>query len=330
MRLGLTLLALAYTAGLIAYFAALGLGAGQDGWLGVVRELTLYVFLPAPALLLAAVLLRGRAALLLMLLPIGLFAWFYGPQFVPRARAEGAGPKFRALTFNAGGNEVGGRPEPLIRLLRTEQPDLVALQEIPRSTLDVLAATLSDDYPYQVGTPDTATLSHFPVLAANDVLLDASGYLSEQLELDVEGQIVTVTNVHVKRPTAGLSLRRILSWARTYDAGWRDAQMEAIAARVRSVTGPQLLMGDFNQTPWSTSYSLIATQLHDSFREVGWGFGNTFPNQLTGLGAGLALPLLRIDYVFHSGELIAQDAHTGPDAGSHHLPVVVDLALREP
>jgi endonuclease/exonuclease/phosphatase (EEP) superfamily protein YafD len=232
------------------------------------------------------------------------------------------------LTFNAGGNEGGGQPEPLIRLLRAERADVVALQEMRRSTLEVLATTLRAEYPYQVGTPDTATLSRLPILDANELSFHDSAYLSQQLELEIEERVLTLTNVHVKRPTAGLNLRRVLSWGRTYDADWRDAQVEALVPYIRGVTGPQLVTGDFNQTPWSTSYPLVTAVLQDSFREAGWGFGHTFPSSLAWAGWNLPLPLLRIDYVFHSGELVAQQARVGSEAGSHHLPVIVNLAFR--
>ena len=99
-------------------------------------------------------------------------------------------------------------------------------------------------------------------------------------------------------------------------------------SHVRSVEGPQLVTGDFNQTEWSPSYPLVTAELRDSFREAGWGFGHTFPSTLSWARWDISLPLLRIDYIFHSGELLAQDARVGPASRSQHLPVIVDLAFR--
>jgi endonuclease/exonuclease/phosphatase (EEP) superfamily protein YafD len=42
----------------------------------------------------------------------------------------------------------------------------------------------------------------------------------------------------------------------------------------------------------------------------------------------LHLPLVRIDYVFHSADLRAISARVGPSTGSEHLPVVADLVFR--
>src|SRR5579884_4396655 len=74
------------------------------------RELTLYAFLPLPVLLLAALLLLARTALVLTLPPLLLFAYFYGPQLLPRHPPEAAGPQLRVLSFNTGGNAGGARP----------------------------------------------------------------------------------------------------------------------------------------------------------------------------------------------------------------------------
>jgi endonuclease/exonuclease/phosphatase (EEP) superfamily protein YafD len=104
--------------------------------------------------------------------------------------------------------------------------------------------------------------------------------------------------------------------------------MKALVPRIDSVVGPQLVMGDLNQTEWSSSYPLVATELGDSFREAGWGFGHTFPSDLAWTHLDISLPLLRIDYVFHSSDLLVEEAHVGPAGGSHHLPVSVALGFR--
>jgi vancomycin resistance protein VanJ len=324
----LVLLALGYLAGFITYLVALGLGWLHAGWPGVLRELTLYVFVPVPCLLLAAVLLRSRWTLALMLLPLAVFAWFYGPQFLPRAPAEPPAPSFRVLTFNAGGNEGGGQAEPLVRLLRAECADVVTLQEIPSRTLEILAVTLREEYPFQVGTRDTATLSRFPLLDVTEFRLDEDGYWNQDLEVEIDGLLVRLINVHVRRPASGVSLRRVWSWARNYNADWRDAQVEALTRQIRMAEGPQLVTGDFNQTDWSPSYGLVAAELRDSYREVGWGFGHTFPSHLGWTQREASVPLLRIDYIFHSPDLVARSARVGPASGSHHLPVIVDLGFR--
>jgi endonuclease/exonuclease/phosphatase family metal-dependent hydrolase len=46
------------------------------------------------------------------------------------------------------------------------------------------------------------------------------------------------------------------------------------------------------------------------------------------MGWEVSLPLLRIDYIFHSADLATVGARVGPLGGSDHLPIVADLAFR--
>src|SRR5215208_6316817 len=96
VRLALTAAAVAYLVAFVAFFGVLAMGRGGAGWFGFVRELTLYLFLPLPALLLAALACRARLALLSLGLPLVVFLAYYGPRFglqpSPAAGASGRLP----------------------------------------------------------------------------------------------------------------------------------------------------------------------------------------------------------------------------------------------
>jgi vancomycin resistance protein VanJ len=327
LRFGLGLLALLYLAVLAAFLGLLALGWLRTGWLGFLRELTLYWFLPVPFLIAGALLVHARAALVLALAPSLLFAYWYGSQLLPVPRGSNGAPSFRAMTFNAGGQEGGGQLAPLLRSIRLEGADVITLQEVPPATLSPLVMALVADYPYQVGTPDAFTISRFPLLDPSEFQLQGDGYLCQRMDVVVEDRLIALFNVHVRRPSSGVDLRRNwLPWASQYDAHWRDVQMAALLDRTRGVDGPLVVMGDFNQTEWSPSYAGLTAELEDSFRAVGWGFGHTYPAHWTRWP--ISLPVLRIDYIFHSPELVAARARVGQDGGSYHLPVVADLAFR--
>jgi endonuclease/exonuclease/phosphatase (EEP) superfamily protein YafD len=147
------------------------------------------------------------------------------------------------------------------------------------------------------------------------------------MDVVVVDRLITLFNVHVRRPTSGVDVRRNwLPWASRYDVHWRDVQMAALLDRIREVDGPLVVMGDFNQTQWSPSYVALASELEDTFRATGWGLGHTYPAH-SGRWP-ISLPLLRIDYIFHSPDLVAARARVGRDGGSDHLPVVTELAFR--
>jgi endonuclease/exonuclease/phosphatase (EEP) superfamily protein YafD len=89
-----------------------------------------------------------------------------------------------------------------------------------------------------------------------------------------------------------------------------------------------VLAGDLNATEWSHPYGLISATLVDAFRQVRQGWGNTYRASLWRGRWRLRIPVARIDYVFHSPELVTFEARLGPDSGSEHLPVVADLGFR--
>jgi endonuclease/exonuclease/phosphatase (EEP) superfamily protein YafD len=329
LRVGLAAIALSYALGLGAYFAGLAEGLGRSGTLALLREFTLYVFAPLPVLLLAALVLRARVALVLLLVPLGAFLWTYGPQLLPQTPASASGPRLRVLTFNAGGNVGGGGQEPLLRAIQAVDADLVALQEVPPATEDALPAALAAVYPYSVGTTDTLVLSRWPLQARGEFRLQDAAYLAQQVEVTMGDRTLLHTNVHVTRPSYRVRWRRgLVPLVRGFSPGWRDAQVEDLVARVDAADGPRLLTGDFNETEWSYPYERLHSVLGDSFREAGAGFGHTYPSHLRWGDWTLSIPLVRIDYVFHSAELVALHAAVGPDGGSDHLPVVADLAFR--
>jgi vancomycin resistance protein VanJ len=329
LRLSLAAVALAYALGLGGYFAGLAAGLGRSGTLALLREFTLYLFAPLPALFLAALLLRARAALALLLVPLGVFVWTYGPQFVPRTPPTATGPRLRVLSFNAGGNVGGGQPEPLLRTIQAVGADLVALQEVPAATETTLTASLAGAYPYFLGTGDTLVLSRWPLQERGEFRLQDAAYLAQQVEVAVGERTLLHTNVHVTRPSYAVRWRRgLVPLVRGFSPGWRDAQVEELVARLGAAGGARLLTGDFNETEWSYPYERLHGALGDSFREAGAGFGHTYPSHVRWGGWTVSVPLVRIDYVFHSTELVALHAAVGPDGGSDHLPVVADLAFR--
>ena len=92
----------------------------------------------------------------------------------------------------------------------------------------------------------------------------------------------------------------------------RAKQVELLHAHILQSPYPVILCGDFNDTPSSYTYSIIAKRLKDSFRESGAGLGKTY--------AG-AFPSFRIDYIFHDEQLKSSGYRTHHEKLSDHYPV---------
>ena len=102
----------------------------------------------------------------------------------------------------------------------------------------------------------------------------------------------------------------------------RNDQLDAVAQYVATVTGPKILMGDLNTSPWSHCFGrlLSRAKLVDSSR--GRGVEATWPTNLI----WLRIP---IDFCLVSEGIAVKDKQVGTDIGSDHFPLIVDVALAE-
>jgi endonuclease/exonuclease/phosphatase family metal-dependent hydrolase len=116
----------------------------------------------------------------------------------------------------------------------------------------------------------------------------------------------------------------------------RYRQAQTLVAFAQTHPGPLLYPCDCNTADQNDAYRLIATAWHDSWREVGLGWGQTFPGtDSSGHSTrlvlhGITVPrwLVRIDYVWHSSHWRAVEARIGPwDGHSDHRPTIARLVL---
>jgi len=89
----------------------------------------------------------------------------------------------------------------------------------------------------------------------------------------------------------------------------RALQVEKIVAHTKNSPHKVIVCGDFNDTPVSYTYAHLTQDLRDSFRESGWGIGNTYRGKF---------PSFRIDYILHSPNMTCADYKTLPEQVSDH------------
>jgi endonuclease/exonuclease/phosphatase (EEP) superfamily protein YafD len=79
------------------------------------------------------------------------------------------------------------------------------------------------------------------------------------------------------------------------------------------------MVGDFNVTPWSPLFAdlLRDSGLADSCRGFGWQ-----PTWPTRLPAMFRIP---IDHCLHGAGVAIVDRRVGPEIGSDHLPLLLEL-----
>jgi vancomycin resistance protein VanJ len=324
----LDLLVLAYLEGLVALRVAGWLWDDQFRWLALANAFSVWLFAPAPVLLLLALLFRRRRLPLLgALLPLLLFAALYGPRFLPRPpdAAAAAGPTLVVMTFNTYG--LNERPEGVVAVIRATRPDVVAIQELNPLVAAALERDLGAHYPYRALQPrpwfdGIGVISKLPLVEdRGDTVLPSWGNELQQVTLNWHGQRVVLLNGHARR----VLVRELEESFRIQEAQTRD-----LLAHAATLPPPVVIAGDFNRGEDNATAAWMAHAFGDAFLEAGRGLGHTFP--MPGEGEGYGMPLgsvlsLRLDYVYHSRDLRAVSAAVGPwDGHSDHLPVLATLA----
>jgi len=99
----------------------------------------------------------------------------------------------------------------------------------------------------------------------------------------------------------------------------RAVQIEKIMNEVKKSPHPSILCGDFNDTPVSYCYKQITNQLNDAFNQTGNGTGKTYIGKI---------PSNRIDYIFHSDNIIPYEFKVHDVDFSDHKPISSYLDLK--
>ncbi len=267
----------------------------------------------------AAVALAGRRWFLLAASVCGLIA--NGIALAPHARASllhevppAAAPVLRLVTLNL--HRYNFHHDAVVNLLRDRGPDVVLLQEVSRHWVEALGG-ISDLYPHQKFDDNTRRTFGLGVLSRNgwtkaEVLQmgGQSDRLGLAVQLDLSGRPVVILNIHGYHPTSREKVRLLKSYQDSA-AGWVTEQ-----ARWGN---PAVVTGDFNYTPWSVHYR--------RFMELS-GLLDTSQGRIFEATRNVWFPdRILIDHAFVSDHWRLLRREVGPDVGSDHRPVFVDLAL---
>lgn len=222
--------------------------------------------------------------------------------------------------------------EAIARVISDSGATLVGLQEVPRGRLisgvtdqvTLLQQRTGFAHVAFFGTTDptwgNAILSRYPISDVTTAYLPLEGTLLRRGYLGAtvaapEGPVLFITthlqhindpDVHDSDPEGDL-----------YPV--HHAQLESVIHEWGGVE-PAILTGDFNARPgWRQIEEVLAAGWADSWDDAGVGNGYT---------ANAADPRHRIDYVFHTGDLVATDVGVILSQASDHFPVAADLVLR--
>jgi len=225
------------------------------------------------------------------------------------ARPAVAGEQFKLVTFNLWfRNDDVARAA---RYLERTRADAIVLQEVDLARLERLTSELRS-YPYHVQTPNVRY----------GLVIFSRTPLSEVEHLQNPAQVTRITRAKLRwRDTQITIIGAHLTWPmRPALARERAKELDMIADRVQRESGPVLVAGDFNLTPWSRFFARFVERSGLADCALGHGIHGSWPSQV-----GIAR--IRIDQCFASRHWSASSVSVGPTLGSDHLPVTINLEL---
>lgn len=241
----------------------------------------------------------------------------------------------------------------IIDVIKKENPDILCMPEFsvntePKKRIYTDKILKNGGYKYYQFNMDngygpyiwigTGVFSRFPIIRYRANLLTPYIYLVE-CDMVIHDDTIRVGVVHLK--SYGLSdydkavienakdnkdpntLVQSKSFAWKFNAAYAIRAIEADKARaiIDKSPYPVIICGDFNDLPYSYTYTKIRGNLNDAFVDKGRGFGRTY-NQI--------IPTLRIDHFFYDADELHIKAFKTPYSKySDHSPIIANFEINK-
>ena len=218
-------------------------------------------------------------------------------------------PRFlRVMTFNIWNQN--DRIDDIAKFLSDTDADLVVIQEMTADKWSKLRESLGSRYPYTLGDAGLVILSKYKIIENGRVdrggMQPWSSLMLRWAVVEVNGTTVKFVGVHLARP---------------FYPKLQYDDLVTLVDFVRHQTGPLIVAGDFDMTPWTDKLTSF-TQATGLERYNTFHF--TWPLHIGGIPL---LPFVASDQVFTSPHFAKIATWTGPRLGSDHRPVIADIAL---
>ncbi|MBN1465176.1 endonuclease/exonuclease/phosphatase family protein [candidate division KSB1 bacterium] len=267
----------------------------------------------------------------------------YRAQLLPSFAASPPGLSIMSFNINT---RAALDDERTVQFIRKRFPDIVCLQEVTMHDQRIILQKLGDLYPFYLapargfGRNDVMILSRKEILYGDHIPLKTkSQHAVNHAVIRYDDRHINVINCHLHHAYRYLGeLFTAPDAAGTYqmlsDAfSQQQEQAQALIAYARTLNGPTILTGDFNDTPNGTVYRLFDRSFDNAFAAAGWGLGATFgkwniQTKLPDALAGFAFNSFRIDHVFLSREFEILTAQLHAIGAFDHVPQIITVVLK--
>ena len=193
-----------------------------------------------------------------------------------------------------------------------EEPDVVVFEEVNDEWLAELTK-LGGDYSHILPAPrpdnfGMALFSRWPMQDAEIREIGDADVPSVIAHVVIRGKRLTIIGTHPLPP------------ANPENFGLRNRQLIALAGLAGTRSGPLIILGDLNTTPWSPHFRALLTAANVRNASRGHGLNASWPVPI--------FPMrIPIDHCLVSREILVSKVRVGPNVGSDHFPLIVDFAL---
>ncbi|MER3396097.1 MAG: hypothetical protein C4318_01350 [Acidimicrobiia bacterium] len=238
---------------------------------------------------------------------------YLSPKQTPVAGSDPSSQRLRVLQLNS--HIRNSEAEKVLAYAKSIDADLFAVEEVSKSVGKYLEQRLSEQYPFLFTfLADTgagiALFSKYPLLDPQLVYFADPGLPSIVSKIHISGADITVVVTHPLSPTTPYGYRL------------RNRQLRAIAETRKRYSERLIVIGDLNVTSWSSIFSELTERAGLLDTRRGFGTQPTWPKLNPGPFA-----LAPIDHCLVSPHFRIVSRRVGPDVGSDHLPIIVDLEL---
>ena len=202
----------------------------------------------------------------------------------------------------------------LVAWLKVSEPDVVVATEASPRHVRQLAEAMAE-YPFRMLEPrehpfGMVVYSRYPL--AGEAVTELAGLaggtpparvpIMVAVDVETPAGLLHVAGFHLYPP---MTPRRF---------AWRNEQLATAGEVLAEVDAPKIVVGDFNATPWSARLRTFRTE-----------------NDLSGFNTRATWPVwfgfagIPIDHAFVSRDLRILEIEIGPDIGSDHRPLLVDV-----
>jgi vancomycin resistance protein VanJ len=296
----------------------------RDIWIvRLINNFGAWLYLPL-ALFLPCLFYRQirKRSLRLLLVILLLFAWEYHWCLLPKIDSHSGSISLKIMTWNLSYDNSNIRG--IATTIESEHPDVVAVQELVKSTALELSKALESEFPYRVipSTFEFGIFSKYPLISSQPPALELQQSKFQEVKISIDKQEIELIDVHL--PVPKLKTRQ-LGWLTVpvdFNTNNWDLAYPVLRDRIENTSRPLLVVGDFNTGERDRNYRLLTSVLNNAFQTAGWGFGMTFP-----IKSPVEIPVIRIDHIFYSDLWQAQSAWTHKGSGSDHQYLVAKLQL---